>query len=155
MTDVRARLVHARFDEVALYREFVARLGPGCGAVVSFAGRMRATAKDGASLDRMVLEHHPERTAESLQSSVEQVARRHQLGALEVVHRAGAVSAGEAIVWVAAAAAHRRAAFDAVDEAMDRLKTEAVLWKREEGPSGRRWIEPTPGDYDDRARWKD
>jgi len=152
---VVARLVHAPFDEAALYREFVARLGPTSGAVVSFAGRMRGTDREGAALDRLVLEHHPERTAEMMQASVDDVARAHALDALEVVHRAGAVVPGEAIVWVAAAAAHRRAAFLAVDEAMDRLKTEAVLWKREEGPGGRRWIEPTAGDHDDRARWKD
>jgi molybdopterin synthase catalytic subunit len=37
---------------------------------------------------------------------------------------------------------------------MDRLKTEAVFWKREEGPSGSRWIEPTEADYADRDRWE-
>ena len=36
---------------------------------------------------------------------------------------------------------------------MDRLKTEAVFWKREEGPDGHRWIEPTEGDRADLSRW--
>jgi len=152
---VSATLTLEPFDEAMLYRDFVGGLDAAAGAVVSFAGRMRGTASDGAPLDRLVLDHHPERTAESLRAAAEQVARRHQLEALAIVHRAGAISPGEAIVWVAAAAAHRRAAFLAVDEAMDRLKTEAVLWKREEGPQRRRWIEPSARDHDDRARWKD
>ena len=38
--------------------------------------------------------------------------------------------------------------------AFERLKTEAVFWKREEGPSGSRWIEPTEADYADRGRWE-
>ena len=57
------------------------------------------------------------------------------------------------IVFVAAAAVHRRAAFEAVDYLMDRLKTDALFWKREDGVDGPRWIEPTEGDRADRARW--
>jgi len=38
---------------------------------------------------------------------------------------------------------------------MDRLKSEAVFWKREEGPDGARWIEPTTEDAADLARWQD
>jgi molybdopterin synthase catalytic subunit len=63
------------------------------------------------------------------------------------------VRPGEAIVFVAAAAAHRRTAFDAADFLMDQLKTRAPLWKREDGPDGRRWIEPRPADHADAARW--
>jgi molybdopterin synthase catalytic subunit len=37
---------------------------------------------------------------------------------------------------------------------MDRLKTEAPFWKREQGPGGTRWIEARPDDHDDRARWE-
>jgi len=47
----------------------------------------------------------------------------------------------------------RRAAFDAVDYLMDRLKTEAVFWKREVGDDGTKWIEPTEADLVDRKRW--
>ena len=62
--------------------------------------------------------------------------------------------AGEAdIVFVAAAARHRRGAFLAADYVMDRLKTEAAFWKREHGPDGDRWIEPTDNDRADLARW--
>jgi molybdopterin synthase catalytic subunit len=36
---------------------------------------------------------------------------------------------------------------------MDRLKTDAVLWKREVGENGSEWIEATDGDHSDRERW--
>jgi molybdopterin synthase catalytic subunit len=36
---------------------------------------------------------------------------------------------------------------------MDRLKTEAVFWKREVGAAGSEWIEPTEADYSDHERW--
>jgi molybdopterin synthase catalytic subunit len=63
------------------------------------------------------------------------------------------VPAGEPIVFAGAASLHRRAAFDAADYLMDRLKTDAVFWKREVGDSGSAWIEPTEADYADRDRW--
>ena len=48
---------------------------------------------------------------------------------------------------VAALSAHRAAAFAAVSEMMDYLKTDAPFWKREVGAGGARWIEPTAADY--------
>jgi molybdopterin synthase catalytic subunit len=36
---------------------------------------------------------------------------------------------------------------------MDRLKTEAVFWKREVGAAGSEWIEPTEADYSYHERW--
>ena len=72
-----------------------------------------------------------------------------------MVHRCGEISPGETIVFVAAAAPHRREAFAAADYLMDRLKTEAAFWKRETGPAGARWIEPLDEDRAARARWKD
>ena len=35
----------------------------------------------------------------------------------------------------------------------DRLKTDAVFWKREVGDIGSRWVEPTESDYADHDRW--
>ena len=63
------------------------------------------------------------------------------------------VAAGEAVVFVAAAAQHRRAAFDAVDYMMDRLKSEAALWKKESGSGGSAWVEPTEADAESLKRW--
>ncbi|MBU3971554.1 MAG: molybdenum cofactor biosynthesis protein MoaE, partial [Alphaproteobacteria bacterium] len=85
----------------------------------------------------------------------EAAAERFAVTDLVVVHRGGDIIPGETIVFVAAAAAHRRAAFEAADYIMDRLKTEAAFWKREAGPSGARWIEPVEEDRAALARWKD
>ena len=56
---------------------------------------------------------------------------------------------GEPVVWVAAAARHRRAAFEAVDCLMDGLKSDALFWKQEERADGLHWIEPTERDHAD------
>ena len=54
---------------------------------------------------------------------------------------------------VATAAAHRREAFEACDYLMDYLKSRAPFWKKERGPQGERWIEPTAADLIDAERW--
>lgn len=47
-----------------------------------------------------------------------------------MLHRIGALEPGEPIVFVAAASAHRQAAFDACAFVMDYLKTRAPFWKK-------------------------
>jgi molybdopterin synthase catalytic subunit len=123
------------------------------GAIVSFVGLTRATSAAGDSLDHLVLEHHPRLTTASLEAIARDALTRFAVSRIAVVHRCGAVPPGEPIVFAAASAPHRRAAFDAADYLMDRLKTDVLLWKREDGPAGSRWIEPTPTDRADAARW--
>ena len=132
--------------------EFMAGLD-GEGAVVSFLGIARGRTSEGNKVERLVLEHHPSLTARSLDEIAAAALGRFGIASLRIVHRRGAVPPGEPIVFVAAAAAHRRAAFEAVDYMMDRLKTDAVFWKREDTPAGSRWVEPRDDDHEARARW--
>jgi molybdopterin synthase catalytic subunit len=125
----------------------------GDGAVVSFVGIARPAGRDGDRVDKVVLEHHPAFTRISLEEIAVAAAQRFDVSHVRVVHRGGEILPGEPIVFAGAASAHRRAAFEAADYLMDRLKTEAVLWKREEGPAGSTWIEPTEADYRERERW--
>lgn len=120
------------------------------GAVASFTGLARAEQGAAASLE---LEAYPGFTRAQIAAFADTVRERFGLHDLLVVHRIGAVEPGQAIVFTAAAAAHRRAAFEACDCLMDYLKSRAPLWKREHGPAGARWIEPTGRDLSDAARW--
>ena len=124
------------------------------GAIVSFVGIARGHSSAGSPVDRLVLEHHPQMTQKSLENIGGDAADRFPVNHVRIVHRYGAIVPGEPIVFAAAAAAHRRAAFEAADYLMDRLKTEAIFWKREESPAGSQWIEPTETDYADRSRWE-
>lgn len=146
------RLAAERFDPNAEYAEFQSGLVDE-GAVVTFVGIARPQSTTGREVTGLFLDYHPRMTEESLREIAEDSARKFDVSAISVVHRCGDVSPGEAIVFVATAALHRRAAFEAAEYAMDRLKTEAVFWKREDAVDGSRWIEPTITDQVDRARW--
>lgn len=148
----RVELAVAGFDPAARLAAFTAAL-EGEGAVVSFTGHARSAAKDGGAVAALVLESYRSVTLASMEAIVADAHARFAITRSHVVHRCGTIRPGEAIVFVATASAHRRAAFEAADYMMDRLKTEAVFWKREEGPDGSRWIEPTEADEADLARW--
>ncbi len=151
---IRARLLHDSFAPDRLLAEFLATIGEDDGAAVTFTGLARGRSKSGDPVDQLLLEHHPRLTAQSLQAIAEAGAAKFAVSAVDVVHRCGTIRAREPIVWVATASAHRRAAFEAADYLMDRLKTEAIFWKREDGASGSAWIEPTADDHRARARWE-
>ena len=126
----------------------------GDGAVTAFVGLARDDSAAGL-VTGLYLDHYPGFTERSLEDIAADAAARFPVSDIRVVHRCGAVAPGEVMVFVAVAAPHRRAAFEAADYLMDRLKTEAAFWKREDGPTGSRWIEPTEQDHTDRARWSD
>ena len=146
---IDTRLAHESFSPAQELADFATE---GAGAIASFTGLARPTTKDGAPIHRLFLDHHSRLTRRSLEE-IAAAAERFGVSAVHIVHRCGEIVPGEAIVFVAAAATHRRAAFDAVDYLMDRLKTDALFWKREDGVDGSRWIEPTEADRADRARW--
>ena len=127
----------------------------GDGAVVTFTGLARGIGKDGSAIESLTLDWYPGMTERSMLDIAEAAAARFPVSDLVVVHRCGDIVPGETIVFVAAAAPHRRVAFETADYLMDRLKTEAAFWKREAGPAGTRWIEPVDEDRAALARWKD
>ncbi len=143
------RLQTEPFDAGALLAEF-SRDRTETGAVVTFTGLARASA---GAVERLELEAYPGFTDAEIARIAEDARVRFSLHDVLVVHRYGAIAPGEAIVFVATAAAHRRAAFEAADQLMDYLKSRAPFWKKEHGPDGTRWIEPTEADVADAARW--
>ena len=141
------------FDPGALLTRFSAGRTE-AGAVVSFTGLARA-ATEGEPVLALELDAYPGFTEPAIEAIVQAARERFAVQDLMVIHRYGPIAPGEAVVFVAAAAEHRRAAFQAADFLMDKLKTEAPFWKKETGPGGERWIEPRAPDYQDLARWSE
>ena len=125
----------------------------GIGALVSFVGCVRDL-HEGATVGAMTLEHYPGMTEKSLIAIVSEARQRWSLQGVRIVHRVGRLLAGDQIVLVIAASAHRQDAFDACAFLMDYLKTRAPFWKHEETDQGARWV--TARDSDDEAarRWQ-
>ena len=140
------------FDPGALLSEVCARRR-NAGAVVSFVGLAREVTA-GEAVTTLELDAYPGFTERRSQAMEHEARERFPVQDLLVVHRWGPIAPGEAIVFVAAVAEHRRAAFEAADFLMDQLKTRAPFWKKEHGLDGARWIEPRAQDYEDVSRWE-
>jgi len=144
------RLTQDLFDPGALLTDFC-RGRSEVGAVASFTGIARAEAGATAILE---LEAYPGFTEAEIGRIAETARTRFGLADLLILHRVGKIAPGEPIVFVATAASHRRAAFEACDYLMDYLKSRAPFWKKEHGPAGERWIEPHARDHADLTRWE-
>ena len=143
------RLVAERFEPGAELSAFCAGRTES-GAVASFVGIARGEAGATTALE---LQAYPGFTEAEIGGMVEAALQRFSLHDALVIHRHGAIGPGQPIVMVATASAHRREAFEGCDYLMDYLKSRAPFWKKEHGPAGARWVEPTQRDLDDLARW--
>ncbi|MHA6334199.1 molybdenum cofactor biosynthesis protein MoaE [Qipengyuania sp. CAU 1752] len=122
---------------------------PHAGGIASFLGKVRSD----NNAQALELSHYEPLTEPGMRELAGHALERFGCDGLLLWHRVGVMVPGEAIVLVAAAAPHRRAAFDSVDYCMDHLKSASWFWKREKGAGGWHWIEPRAVDHADRERW--
>jgi molybdopterin synthase catalytic subunit len=130
---------HARLTEAPLSVEAVARRvrDPGAGAIVVFEGVTR-------EVERLEYEAYREMAEERIATILADCLKRHDLLGAAAEHRVGAVPLGEPAVVVAVSAAHRAEAFAAASEAIEAIKAEAPVWKREVKGGEARWMEGVP-----------
>lgn len=144
-------LVDHIFDPAEALSEF-AKDCQGSGGLVSFTGLVRPTSTEGA-VSSLYLQVYSPLTERGMEDAAKVARERWPLDGLRIIHRIGNMAPGEAIVFVATAARHRRDAFEATDFLMDYLKTEAIFWKKETHDNGSAWIEPRQQDHSDAERW--
>ncbi len=145
----RVRLLAEPFVPGALVGPFT-DAHPGLGGVCTFVGEVRG----GDGVEALELSHYDPLTLAGMNDLADRALERFDLMGILIVHRVGEMRPGEPIVLVSAAARHRRAAIDAVDFAMDHLKSDAWFWKREKRAGAWHWIEPREQDYADLRRWR-
>jgi molybdopterin synthase catalytic subunit len=111
---------------------------PGRGGVVTFTGTVRDE-----SHGRRVLRLHYEAyvpMAERVLARIGAELEQRHGATVAIVHRVGTLEPGEAAVVIACAAPHRAAAFRACEQAIERLKEDAPIWKREVFEDGSVWV---------------
>ena len=122
------------------------------GGVVTFTGHCR---DESGTLSALELEHYPGMAEAEIERICQLAAERWPLFGVRVVHRFGKLEPGEAIVLVAAASRHRKAAFAASEFVMDFLKTNAPFWKKEHRIDGTQgaWVDAREADDEALKRW--
>jgi molybdopterin synthase catalytic subunit len=124
--------------EVALDPDALVRAvrDDGSGALVTFVGYVRATSDDDRAVTGLSYETHRDLAIAEMRAIAADASERFGSMRMAIVHRVGALAIGEAAVAIAVAAAHRGAAFDACEFAIDELKRRVPIWKKEHYVSG-------------------
>jgi molybdopterin synthase catalytic subunit len=141
------RILHGELSPGNAMTAFAAA-HPEAGGIVAFVGKVRPD----RDVEELELRHYAPLTLRGMEELADTALARWPLEGVLLHHRTGAMRPGDPIVLVAAAARHRRAAFEAADFAMDHLKSDAWFWKREKRGGEWRWIDPRAEDHADLRR---
>jgi len=126
-------------------RAVIARILRGAdGAVVTFEGVVRNNTKGRPTL-YLDYECYEAMALKMMAQIGCEVASRYEVTRVAMVHRLGRMLIGETSVAVIVTAPHRKAAFDATLDGINRLKKVVPIWKKEHFADGEVWVE---GEWD-------
>jgi molybdopterin synthase catalytic subunit len=114
------------------------------GAVVNFEGVVRNNTRGRRTL-YLEYEGYEPMAIRTMARIGQEIAETYPIGRIAMVHRLGRLEIGETSVAVVVSAPHRKAAFEAALEGIDRLKRLVPIWKKEHFADGETWAE---GEWD-------
>ena len=115
------------------------------GAIVDFEGVVRNNTK-GRATKFLDYECYEPMAVKMMAEIGREILATHAIGRIAMVHRLGRLEIGEASVAVVVTAPHRKPAFEAALEGINRLKRLVPIWKKEHFADGEVWVE---GEWDD------
>ena len=115
------------------------------GAFVNFEGVARNNSK-GRSTRYLDYECYEAMAVKTMAQIGAEIAASFAIGRIAMVHRLGRIEIGETSVAVVVTAPHRKPAFDAALEGINRLKRLVPVWKKEYFVDGEVWVD---GEWDD------
>lgn len=125
MTFSRIQDTPLKLESFAAIQQF-----PQCGEIGVFIGTVR-NHHDGKAVQALKYTAYAP-VAEKMIRQIEQdIQQKHQVHYVRVIHRVGYLDIGEKAILAIAYAEHRREAFAACEEAVERVKHEVPVWKEE------------------------
>jgi molybdenum cofactor biosynthesis protein MoaC len=127
-----------RLDEV-----IYAVSGPSQGGIATFTGVVRDHSQ-GKKVVRLHYEAYRPMVIRTLSDIITRIEGAIPGARVAIVHRDGTLEVGDVAVVIAASAPHRAEAFDACRQAIELLKQDVPIWKKEISPTGEEWIGMRP-----------
>jgi molybdopterin synthase catalytic subunit len=109
------------------------------GAIATFVGTTRVHSR-GRAVERLEYEAYPGMAEKVMAEIADELKRRYDVCEIAIHHRTGTVEIGDASVVIAVSAPHRQDALAACKDAIDTLKVQVPLWKKEIYEGGEEWI---------------
>lgn len=132
-------MIEIRRDRIQIDQVIKSVQDPSAGGIDVFIGttRNKSGGKEVVSLEYQAYEEMALKMMSELEGETRE---RWEIQKLSIVHRVGPVAIGEASVVIAVSSVHRREAFEACRFAIDRLKKQVPIWKKEVFADGETWI---------------
>ena len=130
-----------RLSETALDLSEVVRAvgGESRGGLVTFTGTVRNETR-GRRVRQLAYEAYPAMAEKAMAEIGGEIEQRWPGTGVAIVHRVGTLLPGEAAVVIAVSAPHRAAAFEGCRHAIERLKADVPIWKKERFEDGEEWV---------------
>jgi molybdopterin synthase catalytic subunit/molybdopterin converting factor small subunit len=135
-------LTREPIDTAAIAKQLLQGLD---GAVVNFEGVVRNNTK-GRPTVYLDYECYEPMAIKTLAEIGRELAAAHAISRIGMVHRLGRMQVGETSVAVIVTAPHRKSAFEAALDGINRLKRTVPIWKKEHFTDGEIWVE---GEWDE------
>lgn len=116
---------------------------PEVGGLVVFVGTVRNQTK-GKPVRHLFFEAYKPMAISEMRKIAENALAKFPVLKIAIHHRTGQLEIGEIPVVIAVSAAHRAAAFEACQFAIDTLKETVPIWKKEFFDDGEVWVAAHP-----------
>lgn len=101
------------------------------GAITLFIGVVRGKSKKGERVEKLELQAYEEKANRTLSNICEDLRKKPGLIDVQIHHLLGEFNTGEDLVYVLVAGSHRENMFSVLEEAVERYKKEAPIFKKE------------------------
>lgn len=101
------------------------------GALATFIGVVRGETPSGEAVQKLMLEAYEEKANEVLGRICKELKEKEGVIDVQIHHLVGEFDVGEDLVYVVVAGAHRQNVFPVLEEAVERYKKEATIFKKE------------------------
>jgi molybdopterin synthase catalytic subunit len=109
------------------------------GAIGTFSGIVRELAGS-EKTSRLEFEKYEPEASKALDKIRKEIKQKAGIQEVLIHHKTGVIKAGEDIVYIVIAASHRTELFPALSEAIERIKAEVPIWKKEFTEKEEFWV---------------
>jgi molybdopterin synthase catalytic subunit len=96
-----------------------------------FLGQVRADLIEGRQVEAIEYTSNVDMALETMAAIREDIFAKYPLTCMHVHHSLGKINAGEICLFVFTSSAHRKAAIEACNECVERIKAELPVWGKE------------------------
>ena len=114
-----------------------------CGGIALFVGTVRDHTQ-GKEVNLLDFSSYEPMALKEMRKIAEQALKKFDIHKVAIHHAIGPLKIGQIPVIIAVSSAHRNAAFEACQFAIDTLKESVPIWKKEHFEDGQVWVNAHP-----------